>query len=67
MLEKKNTRVKPHYLDIWLPAHNDDQARVEKVVSNNIMCYAIFVMYPYVLTHYSAGTIYTTVEENPRA
>jgi hypothetical protein len=67
MLQKKNTGVEPHYLDVWLPAHDDDVARVEKLVSNNIKCYAIFVIYPYVLTQYSAGTVYTRVEENPWA
>jgi hypothetical protein len=47
--------------------HDDDEARAEKLVGNNIKCYAIFVICPYVLTKYSAGTIYTRVEENPRA
>jgi hypothetical protein len=27
-----------HYLDIWLPAHDNNEATV-KVVSNNIKCY----------------------------
>jgi hypothetical protein len=40
MLQKKSTGVKLHYLDVWLPAHDDDEARVEKLVSNNIKCYA---------------------------
>jgi hypothetical protein len=41
MLQKKSTGVKPHYLDIWLPAHDDDdEAMAEKFVSNNIKCYA---------------------------
>jgi hypothetical protein len=40
MLQKKSTRVKPHYIDIWLPMHNDDDDAVEKLVSNNIQCYA---------------------------
>jgi hypothetical protein len=40
MLQKKSTGVKPHYLDIWLPAHDDDEATMEKLVSNNIKCYA---------------------------
>jgi hypothetical protein len=40
MLQKKNTRVEPHYLDIWLPVQDDDEARAEKLVSNNIKCYA---------------------------
>jgi hypothetical protein len=38
---------------------------VEKLVSNNIKCYAIFVIYSYILTQYSIGMIYTRVEENP--
>jgi hypothetical protein len=45
--------------------HDDDDASAAKLISNNIMCYAIFVIYLYVLTQYSAGTIYTRVEENP--
>jgi hypothetical protein len=40
MLQKKSTGVEPHYLDVWLPAHNDDDAMVEKLLSNNIKCYA---------------------------
>jgi hypothetical protein len=40
MLQKKSTGVEPHYLDIWLPAHADDEAMIEKLVSNNIKCYA---------------------------
>jgi hypothetical protein len=64
MLQKKSTGVEPHYLDVWLPVHDNDEARVEKLVSNNIKCYEIFVIYPHVLTQYSAGTIYTRVEEN---
>jgi hypothetical protein len=40
MLQKKSTRVEPHYLDIWLPVHDDDEATMEKPVSNNIKCYA---------------------------
>jgi hypothetical protein len=66
MLQKKSTGVEPHYLDVWLHAHDNDEASMEKLVSNNIKCYVIFVIYPYVLTQYSARTICTTVEENPR-
>jgi hypothetical protein len=40
MLQKKNTRVEPHYLDVWLHVHDDDEAKAEKLVSNNIKCYA---------------------------
>jgi hypothetical protein len=40
MLQKESIRVKPHYLDVWLPAHNDDEARAEKLLSKNIKCYA---------------------------
>jgi hypothetical protein len=36
-------------LDIWLPAHNSDGDVTEKLVSNNIKCYAQFVIYPYLL------------------
>jgi hypothetical protein len=32
-----------------LPTHDDDEASAEKLVSNNIKCYAIFVIYPYLL------------------
>jgi hypothetical protein len=39
MLQKKSTGVEPHYLDIWLPVHDNDANMVEKLVSNNIMCY----------------------------
>jgi hypothetical protein len=67
MLQTKSTGIKLHYLDVWLPVHEDGEARAEKLVSNNIKCYVIFVIYPYVLTQYYVGTIYTRVEENPRA
>jgi hypothetical protein len=40
MLQEKSTGVEPHYLDVWLPAHDDDEGRVEKLVSNNIKHYA---------------------------
>jgi hypothetical protein len=40
MLQKKTTGVEPHYLDTWLLVHDDDEARAEKLVSNNIKCYA---------------------------
>jgi hypothetical protein len=40
MLQKKSIGVEPHYLDVWLPAHDDDEATTEKLVSNNIKCYA---------------------------
>jgi hypothetical protein len=38
MLQKKSTWVEPHYLDDWLPVHDDDESRAEKLVSNNIKC-----------------------------
>jgi hypothetical protein len=40
ILQKKSTGVEPHYLDIWLPAHDDDEATTDKLVSNNIKYYA---------------------------
>jgi hypothetical protein len=40
MLQKKSTGVEPYYLDVWLPAHDDDEATTEKLVRNNIKCYA---------------------------
>jgi hypothetical protein len=45
--------------------HDDDEASAKKLVSDNIKCYAIFVIY-YILTQYSVRAIYTRVEENPR-
>jgi hypothetical protein len=47
ILQKKSTGVEPHYLDVWLLVHDDDDASTEKLVSNNIKCYAIFVIYLY--------------------
>jgi hypothetical protein len=49
MLQRNSTVLKPHYLGIWLPTHDDDEATTEKVVSNNIKCHAQFVTYPYLL------------------
>jgi hypothetical protein len=40
MLQKKSTGVEPHYLNIWLPVHDNDEATTEKLVSNNIKYYA---------------------------
>jgi hypothetical protein len=40
ILQKKNTGIEPYYLYVWLPAHDDDEATAEKLVSNNIKCYA---------------------------
>jgi hypothetical protein len=49
MLQKKSIGVEPHYLDVWLPMHDDDEATAEKLVSINIKCYAKFVIYLYLL------------------
>jgi hypothetical protein len=49
MLQKTSTGVEPHYLDVWLPTHDNDEATMEKLVSNNIKCYVYFVIYPYLL------------------
>jgi hypothetical protein len=40
MVRKKSTGVEPHYLDVWLPWHDDDEAMAEKHVINKIKCYA---------------------------
>jgi hypothetical protein len=32
MLQKKSTGVEPHYLDVWLSTHDNDEAMVEKLV-----------------------------------
>jgi hypothetical protein len=40
MLQKKSSGVEPHYLDIWLLAHDGDGDVAEKLVSNNINYYA---------------------------
>jgi hypothetical protein len=64
-LQKKVTGVKPYYLDVSLPAHDNDDDSMKKLVRNNIKWYAIFVIYSYVLTQYSIGKIYTRVEEIP--
>jgi hypothetical protein len=40
LLQRKSTGVKPHYLDIWFPAHDDDEATAKKLVTNNMKCYA---------------------------
>jgi hypothetical protein len=39
MLQKKSTRVNPHYLNVWQLAHEGDVDMVEKLVSNNFKCY----------------------------
>jgi hypothetical protein len=40
MLQKKSSGVEPHYLNIWLPTHDGNGDIAEKLVSNNIKCYA---------------------------
>jgi hypothetical protein len=40
MLQKKSSGVEPHYLVVWLPAHDGDGNVAEKLVSNNIKSYA---------------------------
>jgi hypothetical protein len=40
MLQKKSSGVNPHYLDVWLFAHDGDVNVTKKLVSNNFMCYA---------------------------
>jgi hypothetical protein len=40
MMQKKSSGVQPHYLDVWLPAHNSDADVADNLVSNNIKCYA---------------------------
>jgi hypothetical protein len=40
MLQKKSGGVEPHYLDVWLPAHDDDDIAIEKLVNINTKCYA---------------------------
>jgi hypothetical protein len=40
MLQKKSSGAEPYYLDVWLPAHDDDDTTTEKLVSNDIKCYA---------------------------
>jgi hypothetical protein len=49
MLQKKITRVDPHHIGIWQPAHEGDATTVEKLVSNNVYCYTPFVIYQYLL------------------
>jgi hypothetical protein len=39
MLQKKCIGVEPHYLVVWLPVHDDVEARMEKLVSHNIKYY----------------------------
>jgi hypothetical protein len=40
MMQKKSSGVDPHYLDVWLRAHQGDVVVAEKLVSNNFNCYA---------------------------
>jgi hypothetical protein len=40
MLQKKSSGEQPHYLDVWLHAHDGDADVSEKLVSTNIKCYA---------------------------
>jgi hypothetical protein len=40
MLQKKSSGVIPHYVDVWLPAHDGDVDAAEKLIRNNLKCYA---------------------------
>jgi hypothetical protein len=44
VLPKKSTGANPHYLDVWVPAHEGDAAAAEKLVSNNFYLYMSFVI-----------------------
>jgi hypothetical protein len=44
VLQKKSTGADPHYLDVWVPAHEGDDAVSEKLVSNNFYRYVSFVV-----------------------
>jgi hypothetical protein len=35
MLQNKSNGVEPHYLNVWLAAHDGDVDAAEKLVSNN--------------------------------
>jgi hypothetical protein len=35
LLQKASTRVEPHYLDVWVPMHQDDPQSQQKLVSIN--------------------------------
>jgi hypothetical protein len=43
VLQKASTGVDPHYLDVWQPAHQDNEEAVEKLVSISFYSYTIFV------------------------
>jgi hypothetical protein len=45
VLQKKHIGVKPHYFDVWKPAHQGNADVVERLVTINFYSYAIFVIF----------------------
>jgi hypothetical protein len=48
VLQKANTGVDPHFINVLVPMHRDDPKAMQKLVSNNfnsyIYIYALFVL-----------------------
>jgi hypothetical protein len=65
VLQKKCTGVKPHYFDVWEPAHQGNADAVERLLTIS------FILTQYLLssylTQYFVGPIYGGVEEDPWA
>jgi hypothetical protein len=64
MLQKKCTRVNPHYFDVWQPAHQGNVDAAERLVAISFILME-YLLYSY-LTQYFVGPIYGGVEEDPR-
>jgi hypothetical protein len=45
VLPKASTGVDPHYLDVWIPAHQDVDNMIEKLVSTKFYSYSSFVIF----------------------
>jgi hypothetical protein len=45
VLEKASTRVEPHYLDVWVPAHLAKEEATKKLVSTILYSYAYHLLY----------------------
>jgi hypothetical protein len=45
VLQKKCTGVKPHYFDVWEPAHQGDADAAERPVTISFYSYTIFIIF----------------------
>jgi hypothetical protein len=48
ILQKANTGIDPHFIDVWVTMHRDDPEATQKLVSNNFNSYICIVCFIHV-------------------